>query len=362
MKHVLRLTLVMAWFATAASTATAQSGVTIFGSVDNGLTYVSNIGGQSRISMQDGINKSNSLGFSGSEDLGDGKYAMFRLENGFNLNNGTMGQGGLMFGKQAWIAVGDRALGDLTIGRQYDFAYQLFRYYPCANCGIIGVENADLDRVSGERVNNAVQFVSREIAGLTFGAQYAFGQNSGTLSTNLGREISANVRYANGPFSAGFAYSDLNQVPVFAGLTGAPTVLGVHVTPATVLIADSQRILGGGLRYEFARYSVSMLYTNTRLSLNGQSETDQVLHIGGDFRASPQLLLSAKVSFDELGDSHWYSVTTGTTYFLSKRTDIYLDLVAQRATGAGTKASIAMTGVSSVDHQFVAHAGIRHFF
>src|SRR5262249_20132732 len=103
--------------------------------------------------------------------------------------------------------------------------------------------------------------------------------------------------------------------------------------------------------------------TNTKLQLNGQSATDQVVHLGGDYHPLPDIDLSAKVSYDKLEESHWYSVNLAAAYLLSKRTDIYLELAGQKAGGAtGTVASIAAMGASSTEKQFVSRVGLRHFF
>ncbi|MGF6408826.1 porin [Paraburkholderia sp. MM5482-R1] len=344
------------------STVWAQSSATLFGSIDNGLTYVNNYGGHSLVKMQDGINKSNSLGFSGSEDLGGGMRAFFKLENGFSANTGALGQGGLVFGKQAYVGLGDKAIGEMTMGRQYDYTVLLEHYLPCLNCGLFGVQSADLDRVSGERLNNTAQFSSATFGGFKGGVMYAFGQNSGTLSTNLGRAISANLQYAYGGFSAGAVLTDINQAPVFAGLTGAATVLGRAVTPTTTLIVDNQRVLGFGATYVYGAWSGAALYTNTHLKLAGRTATDQVLHVGGDWHVRPDLVLAGKVSFDRFESSRWYTATAGIDYLLSKRTDVYIDLDAQKASGQGTVASIALTAPSSTDRQFVSRVGIRHLF
>ncbi|WP_168788466.1 porin [Paraburkholderia aromaticivorans] len=359
MKRLIAATLVLPVLC---PTAWAQSSVTLFGSIDNGLTYVNNYGGHSLVKMQDGINKSNSLGFSGSEDLGGGLRTFFKLENGFSANTGALGQGGLMFGKQAYVGIGDRSIGELAMGRQYDYTVLLEHYLPCLNCGLFGVQNADLDRVSGERLNNAVQFKSATFGGFTGGVMYAFGQNSGNLSTNLGRAISANVQYAYDGFSAGAVLTDINQAPVFAGLTGAATVLGRAVTPTTTLVVDNQRILGIGANYAYGAWSAAALYTNTHLKLAGRTATDQVLHLGGDWHVRPDVVFAGKVSFDRFEASRWYTATVGFDYLLSKRTDVYIDLDAQKASGPGTVASIALTAPSSTDHQFVSRVGIRHLF
>lgn len=342
--------------------AFAQSSVTIYGSVDNGITYVNNVGGRSVVKMQDGINKANALGFVGKEDLGGGLHALFKLENGFSLNNGALGQG-LIFGKQAYVGLGKSDIGDILLGRQYDYTLQLERYMPYLNCGIMVFENADLDRASGERLNNAVQFNSRSFGGVTFGAMYAFGQNAGTASTNEGRAYSGNVQYNYGQFSAALVLTDINKVPVLAGATGAPTLLGQRLTPSTVFLVDNQRILGAAGMYTFGKWRASAIYTNTRLQLNGNSATDHLIHVGGDYRPKPDIDLAAKVSYDKLGDSHWVSVAASADYALSKRTDMYVELVGQKAGGAaGTVASIAVMGPSSTNSQFVSRVGLRHFF
>jgi outer membrane protein OmpU len=345
------------------ASAFAQSSVTIYGSVDNGISYINNIGGKSVVKMADGINKSNALGFTGTEDLGGGLHSVFKLENGFSLNSGALGQG-LIFGKQAYVGLGKTGVGDVLLGRQYDYTLQLEKYMvPFLNTGIMLFENADLDRTSGERLNNAVQFNSAGFGGFSFGAMYSFGQNAGTASTNIGRAYSANAQYSYGPFQAGLVVTDINKVPILAGATGAPTLLGQRMTPSTVLLVDNQRILGAAGMYTFGDWRASAVYTNTKLQLNGQSATDQVVHLGGDYRPKPDIDLSAKVSYDKLDDSHWYSVNLAAAYLLSKRTDIYVELAGQKAGGAtGTVASIAAMGTSSTDKQFVSRVGLRHFF
>jgi len=179
------------------ASAFAQSSVTLYGSIDNGITYVNNVAGSSSIRMQDGANKSNTLGFLGSEDLGGGQKALFKLENGFSANTGALGQGGLMFGKQAYVGLSDNRIGQVTLGRQYDFTVVLEHYLPCLQCGLFVVENADFDRISGDRLNNSVQFQSRDFGGLKIGTMYAFAQNA-TGSTNSGRAYSFMAEYTNG--------------------------------------------------------------------------------------------------------------------------------------------------------------------
>jgi len=58
------------------------------------------------------------LGFRASKELAPGVTCIATLETGFNLDNGTLGQGGRIFGRQLFAGI-DTPYGAFTIGRQY---------------------------------------------------------------------------------------------------------------------------------------------------------------------------------------------------------------------------------------------------
>jgi hypothetical protein len=58
-------------------------------------------------------------GMRGTEDLGGGLKAIFLLENGFDASTGKLWQGGLEFGRQAWVGLSSARLGTVSLGRQY---------------------------------------------------------------------------------------------------------------------------------------------------------------------------------------------------------------------------------------------------
>jgi general bacterial porin, GBP family len=104
----------------AAGAVHAQSSVTLYGLIDSGLTYTNNQHGQKNFQATSGDTNGSRWGLRGAEDLGGGLKAIFTLENGFSIQSGSLGQGGRMFGRQAFVGLSSESYGALTAGRQYD--------------------------------------------------------------------------------------------------------------------------------------------------------------------------------------------------------------------------------------------------
>src|ERR1700740_578599 len=102
------------------SVTNAQSFVTLYGLLSEGFVYNTNAGGKKLTQLASGTEQLPRLGFKGGEDLGGGPSAIFVLENGFSLTTGALGQGGRMFGRQAYVGFANPTFGTLTLGRQYE--------------------------------------------------------------------------------------------------------------------------------------------------------------------------------------------------------------------------------------------------
>ncbi|MCI3208632.1 MULTISPECIES: porin [Pandoraea] len=341
------------------ATAYAQFQGTMYGVLDDGLTYVNNKGGKSSVSIADGIARSNRLGFIGREDLGGGLHTLFKLEGSFSLNNGTLGSG-LMFSHEAYVGLDRNSWGQVTLGRQYDFTDFMQRYTPCLYCGVYLVENADLDRIAGEALNNSVRFISRDINGFKVGAMYSFASNANG-STNFGRAYSLNVEYNQGPFSAMAVTTNINGAITHAGATGTATLLGIRNTSANLTV-DNQRIIDLAASWAFGAFKADAMYTNTRLTLGAEAATDQTLRLGGDYTVRPNLICGGAAVVERLANSRWYDFEAGIKYLLSKRTSVYVAGLFQTASGSDTVASIATIGASSTSHQVVTRVGMTHTF
>jgi predicted porin len=104
---------------TAASPVFAQSSVTLYGVVDDAITYVNNQLGHSNVYLRQGNLYSSRFGLRGSEDLGGGLAAIFDLQEGFDPNSGAQSSSGLAFNREAFVGLQDQQFGTLTFGRQY---------------------------------------------------------------------------------------------------------------------------------------------------------------------------------------------------------------------------------------------------
>lgn len=100
-----------------AISAHAQSSVTLYGLIDTGLVYTNNQGGHTNWQEVSSSKRNTVFGLKVSEDLGGGPHAIFELEQGFNLNNGSEAFPGDGFG---YASVGRRAKRrTVTFGRQF---------------------------------------------------------------------------------------------------------------------------------------------------------------------------------------------------------------------------------------------------
>ena len=99
-----------------ATTAFAQSSVTISGAMDVGLMNQSFGNNTSVQNVSTGTNGASRLRFVGVEDLGSGTKANFWLEMQPSFQNGTTSSSGL-FNRGAWAGLSNTSLGEVRLGR-----------------------------------------------------------------------------------------------------------------------------------------------------------------------------------------------------------------------------------------------------
>jgi predicted porin len=177
--------------------ARADSGVTLYGIVDEFVQYV-NTGNGYTAAVGSSGQWASRIGLRGHEDIGGGNYVGFDLQNGFNPNDGTFASPGSMFNRQAWVGLGGN-WGEVRLGRQNSpiFNDQGGLDAFGASTQASGFSNMMTYAV---RTSNTVSYTSPTLSGLQFSVYVGFGDAGGLRSA--GASYQADVTYANGPFSA----------------------------------------------------------------------------------------------------------------------------------------------------------------
>ena len=235
-----RAAVVVAAMAVAPVALAQTPGVTLFGIIDTGVEYVTDVGsagqGLWRVPTQTGTVASR-VGVRGSENLGGGLRAEFVIENGFAPDMGTAAQGGRLFGRQAWVGLSG-PWGTVSLGRQYTMLF-----WSLLDADLLGpnmYSSGSLDSyIPNARADNAIAYRGK-FGGLTLGATWSFGRdavNAGPSpgGTNCAGETPGNARQCRGwsalaKFDAAgggvaLAIDELRGGPgAFAGLTSADKV------------------------------------------------------------------------------------------------------------------------------------------
>ncbi|CAB3761614.1 porin [Burkholderia sp. MSh2] len=369
-----------------AGAAHAQSSVTLYGIIDEGLLFNNNADGKHLYSMASGVMQGSRFGLRGTEDLGGGLKAIFTLENGFDVNSGKLGQGGLMFGRQAYVGLSSN-YGTVTLGRQYDSVVDFVGPLEAGDQwgGYIAAHPGDLDNFNNAyRVNNAVKFTSQTYNGFSFGGLYSFGGQAGQFSKNQVWSLGAG--YNNGPLVLGVGYLNARTPNQFGGMfnngsASASVSSPVYGTYANN--ANTYQVIGAGGAYTFGAATVGATYSNTKFKgfsagpFVNQTATFNNAEVNFKYQLTPALILGAAYDYtqgskiDGNSAAKYHQGSLGVDYFLSKRTDVYAIGVYQHASGnvldadgnviQATASINGLTG-SSTSNQVAARIGIRHKF
>lgn len=290
-------TLGMMAFGMVSGVAMAQSNVTIYGVADAGLALERGGPAGSVSKVTSGIASGSRLGFKGKEDLGDGLAANFVVENGFGIDTGAAGQGGLLFGRQAWAGLSG-SFGAVALGRQYSPLYKTLRDVADPFCdGLAGAITNVF--VGNTRVDNMVSYASPKLAGWSAELAYGAGEVAGDAAAN--RTLGASATYGEGPL----------------------TVVLVHHQRENPLATAHSRNTLLTARYVFANGVTGHVAHAVNRDLAGNGSKDTLL--GGTMRMGPGKFIASVIYHqdDTAADRDARQYAVGYLYSLSKRTDLY---------------------------------------
>lgn len=342
MKVFAKTIVAAAVLACASSAALAQSNVTLYGVLDVGIQQTKLSPGTTTTGLASGLQSGSRFGLKGSEDLGGGMSASFQLENGFSVANGSLGQGGLIFGRQAWAGLnGD--FGSIKLGRQYTPLFIALDTIDPFDFGITGdgAGTGAVFRSAGVRMNNTVNYSTKDMAGFSATVAYGFGNVAGNSSTN--RQIGLGLNYAAGPLTLAFAYHDANLV-----------------TGANVPAGKSKTTFIGGV-YDLKAVKVHGAYAlnkdNNAGGVTTEDSRDTMLGVTVPMGNLDLLASYVRHSDKRIGNADAGYWQLGATYNLSKRTNFYTSYSKVNNDVAGAVAS----GIPGADISWL-NVGIRHRF
>ena len=351
---------------TMASHVSAQATVQLYGIVDDALTFTTNANGGRAWAQTSGVGQSDRWGLRGVEPLGSGWRAVFRLENGFTLNDGRFSQGGLEFGRQAFVGLASDRLGTLTFGRQYDFMSTNLTQFSAGTVtpSVFAFHLGDLDRLGAERLDNSVRYVTPVLGGLQLGVLYSFGGQPGNFVANSA--VALGATYSHGAFSAGAAYVGIHNYTEAFGI--GTTVLGTQLVgtrPQGLLspfqVFDKLSVSGIGAGYQWGPAFLHGLFTLVDFRQKGASASLRTAEGGVRYSVTHALSLAGSYAYSKLGQAHWNQIVAGIDYSLSKRTDIYCNAVVLRSS-SGVRAQLFTLPAANSNSQTVVSLGMRHLF
>lgn len=317
--------------------ASAQSALTVYGSIDGGIRYVTNAdaAGHDKLTMtSNGTSMSNRLGFKGVEDLGDGYNAHFTLESGFINGTGALDVPNTLFNRTAIVGVGG-AFGNIDVGRQYTVAsrtiavYEPFAFrFPLSTYAVAAS--------AGFRFNNDIQY------GGTFGpvtvrAEYAPGEQAGSVNNGTAKAIGAS--YSLGSVALGGAYTK-RTLPV-----------------ASTYRENSHFTFGAAYKGDALRFAAG--YADEKQETGALDTTSKYSWLGGEYSISPLVKVGSAYYWNKTetaGMAGKRDTLILTLYYtLSKRSSLYAELDRTNFDGklAISAAQTRQSGVS---------IGLNHLF
>lgn len=373
MRHtnlVLMGSLLLACGAASAQSATGGDGVVIYGSVDGGVSSFNDERGTRSTKLDTGNRSPDRFGFRGSEDLGGGLRAGFQLENGFNLDDGTMKKSGVLFSRFALVSLSSKA-GTLSFGHMPDFLYEYLRF---TSNGFLGsayfFHPGNLDNQANQfQLDNAIKYESPTFGGFTIGAMNGFGEQPNDF--NRSRSYSIGARYVGGPLRVAAAYTVSNNRAINLGATlGVNSLLGqvlsrdVAAPTATYTNFAADKVSSAGITaaYKVGTVTPRAMYTEIKLEARGLAATQHNLEGGADFAIGVANTLGLSLATTHLQDARWNQANMIDMQKLSTRTTLYAAAAFQRASGAGVHAVINSAGPSSGQSQRVLRVGLHHLF
>ncbi|HEY9103425.1 porin [Chitinimonas sp.] len=275
-----------------------------------------------------GINTPTRIGFKGDENLGDGMKAWWQIETGINLDDTTYTSGNGFANREGWVGLqGD--FGKFGLGRgktPYTNVADIFDSSVDGGRDLAIYKQANLGTVTSNRFDNAIRYDFPTAGGFTGAVMYGSGENK-TADVSATKNFSANVRYANGPFTVAAAFNSQKnlvggdvKVPIPAGAPVYGTKNDAFLLAGTVAI-DAWKL---GLGYQHAKVDTNTTKRKADAWVGTVAYTIDALTLKAGLIDN----LKIKSNGTDLDDTNYIRWNLGAKYALSKRTAVYTEYTA----------------------------------
>jgi predicted porin len=288
--------------------APAIAQVTVYGNVETGILNTDKDGAASTTALASSIVNSSRLGFRGTEDLGGGLKAFFRLEQTVDLATGRLGgqstTSANMFDRGAEVGL-EGSFGAIKVGK-FDItnAEGIDNMSQIGNIGLF----SSLD--IGSDINHAIQYKSPKIGGfhVEIGTALKDGGVNETTSFYVGGQVS--------------------KIDLQFGTTTDKTAAGVERTATTM-----------GARYNFGPMAASIVYGT--LETDGKGDVAQTIvsasaPLGGGLTVHGMYGNFETDAFGSAKASETDKMAVALSKAFSKRTTGYLGYVSTDVDGTET--------------------------
>ena len=378
----MRNVFLMSTIALACTGAMAQSSVTLQGVVDvNAARFDSGGVGKATMVGNGGLSTSRLI-FRGTEDLGGGLYGGFWLEGSINPDTGegrntnnnnqpsgvgtsTAGTTGFKFDRVAYVALGNKSVGELRLGHDFIPTHWSSIYFDpfnangvarAGNLTFAGVTTAPLP--SAITASNSISYwLPANIGGVYGMAMVAMGENNSDSATKSDGNLAGfRLGYAAGPFDVAVAMTRTKNV-------------------STATIGEyTHANIGGTYNAGFAKFFA--LYNTVKVKLVAGDVRKNTAEIGvhvpvgavGRIRASYAVLddrsgtALTNANGSLRSDNDVRQIGLGYVHDLSKRTALYTNYA--RLTNKGQATYVVSGGRAPLGGQKSTgiEFGVRHLF